>query len=136
MRPDTKRSDMVQAILEGVAFAVRDNLEIAKSLGISIEKSTVCGGGAKSSLWRKILCNVLNIELKIPKTEEGPGFGAALISMVAYGKYNSVNECASKLVKITETLNPDNELVLRYEKQYKKFSKIYPAVKNLYKELK
>jgi xylulokinase len=66
---------MLLAILEGVAFAVRDNLEIAKKLGINITKSTVCGGGAKSALWLKILANVLQIELLVPAFEEGPGYG-------------------------------------------------------------
>ncbi len=135
MRPDTKRVDMVQAVLEGVAFAVRDNLEVAKSLGLDIKKSTLCGGGAKSPLWRKILCNVLNIDLEIPTKEEGPGFGAAMLAMAACGE-EDVKSCSTRLVKIAETVKPDAEIAERYNERYEKFSKIYPAVKNLYKEIK
>ena len=75
MSMDTSRSDLVQTVLEGVAFAVRDSFEVAKSLGIPIMRSMLCGGGAKSRLWRTILANVLNISLDIPQTEEGPGYG-------------------------------------------------------------
>ena len=136
MRADTKRSDMVLAVLEGVAFAIKDNMEIAKSLGINVEKSFVCGGGAKSELWCKILCNVLDITLKIPDKEEGPGMGAAMLSMVGCGEYDNIVECSEKLVKIKGEQKPDKEIVSRYEEQYKKYKKIYPSVKELYKEIK
>lgn len=135
MRPDTTRADMAQAILEGVAFATRDNLEIAKSLGIDIKTSTVCGGGAKSKVWREVLSNVLGIELQIPACEEGPGFGAAILAMIACGEYESVEECCRKLFKTQGSVAPKAEIVERYNKQYNKFKKIYPAIKELYKEL-
>lgn len=133
LRPDTSRYDMLLAVLEGVAFAIRDNLEIAKKLGIEICESTVCGGGAKSKLWMKILANVLNITLKIPTTEEGPGYGGALLSMVASGRFPSVTDCVD--VEIKETVIPDAELSALYNARYEKFKKIYPALKDLYKEI-
>lgn len=136
MRPDTTRGDMVQAVLEGVAFAFRDNLEIAKELGIDVSLSTICGGGAKSKIWQKIIANILNIKLEIPKVEEGPGFGAAMLAMVACGEYASVSDCAENLVKKKETIYPDEEIVARYEKSYQKYKKIYPSVKELYGVLK
>ncbi len=135
MRPDTTRQDMVQTVLEGVAFAFRDNLEVAKSLGVDVAVSTICGGGAKSKLWQKIIANVLNIELEIPGIEEGPALGAAMLAMVACGEYSSVLECAEKLVEKKDKIKPDAEMVARYEKCYQKYRKIYPAVKDLYKEL-
>ncbi len=135
MRPDTTRRDMVQAVLEGVAFAFRDNLEVAKSLGVDVRLSTICGGGAKSKLWQKILASVLNIELEVPKVEEGPALGAAMLAMVACGEYSTVLECTEKLVEKKEKIKPNTEMVARYEKCYQKYRKIYPAVKDLYKEL-
>jgi xylulokinase len=135
LRPDTTRKDMVQAVLEGVAFAFRDNLEIAKSLGIYVKISTICGGGAKSKLWQKIIANILNIELEIPAVEEGPGLGAAMLAMVACGEYKTVSECAEELVVKKEKIQPVDEIVKRYENAYKKYRKIYPSVKKLYKEL-
>ncbi len=133
---DTTRADMVQAVLEGVAFAIRDSFEVAKGLGIRIDRSMLCGGGAKSPLWRTILANVLNIPLDIPQTEEGPGYGAAMLAMVGCGAYESVAACAGALVRVTETVEPDGELAAKYEAQYHKFQTIYPATKALFKELR
>ena len=124
---------MVLAVLEGVAFAVRDNVEIAKKLGISIEKSTVCGGGSRSDLWLKIISNILNIELQVPKAEEGPALGAARLAMVGCGEYATVAECAT--VEIKKTVTPDKALAERYEKKYKKFKEIYPNTKELFRKL-
>ena len=78
MSMDTTRADMTQAVLEGVAFAMRDCYEIAKDLGINITETKICGGGAKSPLWRKIMANVLNINVNIIESEEGPGLGGAM----------------------------------------------------------
>ncbi len=133
---NTTREDMVQAVLEGVAYAIRDNIEIAKMQGIDIKSSSICGGGAKSKLWQKIICNILNIEITIPLTEQGPGYGGAILSMVGAGEYNSISDCVSKLIKTKEKLRPDPLLVERYNQKYQKHKKIYPSVKELYKELK
>ena len=129
------RSDMMQAVLEGVAFAIRDSFEVARSLGIRIERSMLCGGGAKSPLWRKIMANVLDLPLDIPQTEEGPGYGGAMLAMVGCGQYASVKACADALVHTTETVLPEPALAERYEAAYRKFQKIYPAVKGLFREL-
>ncbi|MBE6571333.1 MAG: xylulokinase [Ruminococcaceae bacterium] len=134
LRPNTKRSHMLLAVLEGVAFAIRDNLEVAKKLGIVIESSTVCGGGAKSHLWMKILANILDIHLDLPEIEEGPGYGAAKLAMIAAGAYSDIHSCVD--VKIKKRISPQEDLVLAYEKKYQKFSKIYPNLKNLFKEIK
>ncbi|MBR1586644.1 MAG: xylulokinase [Clostridia bacterium] len=133
---DATRENLVQAVLEGVSFAIRDSFEVAKALGIHIEKSKLCGGGAKSPLWRKIMANVLNIPLEIPQAEEGPGYGGAMLAMVGCGEYDSVRACADALVKTAKVIAPDAELAARYEAQYRKFQKIYPAMKALFPEIK
>ena len=133
---DTGRSDLMQAVLEGVSFAVRDSFEVAKSLGIPIESSMLCGGGARSPLWRKMLANILNIRLDIPQTEEGPGYGAAMLAMVGCGAYESVEACAAALVHVTDHVDPDPEITARYEAQYRKFRQIYPALKAVFPQLK
>ena len=115
MTMDTTRADLVQAVLEGVAFAIRDSFEVAKSLGISIPRSNICGGGAKSPLWRKIFANVLGIPLDMVKTEQGPGYGAAMLAMVGCGKFSSVQEAADKLVEVASTTEPDPVLTAQYE---------------------
>ena len=133
---DTTRRDMVQAVLEGVAFAIRDSFEVARSIGVRIDCSKVCGGGAKSPVWRKMLCNILNIPLDLPQTEQGPGMGGAMLAMVGAGLYPSVKECADALVSVKETVYPDPELAAKYEQKYRQFKKIYPSVKELYKEIR
>lgn len=135
MTMDTAREDMIQAVLEGVAFAIRDSFEIARFLGIEIRSSCICGGGARSPLWRKILANTLNIRLEIPKTEEGPGYGGAMLAMVGCAEYRSVEECADALLSVTDTCDPDPELAARYEVQYQKYRKIYPALKGIFPDL-
>ena len=96
----------------------------------------LCGGGAKSMLWRTILANVLNIPLDIPQTEEGPGYGGAMLAMVGCGRYKSVQDCVDALVHVTSSVEPDPEIAARYEEKYQKFSKIYPAMKTLFQEVK
>ena len=136
MTMDTSRSDMVQAVLEGVAFAIRDSFEVAKSLGIDIPRSNICGGGAKSKLWKKIMANVLNIPLDSVVTEQGPGYGGAMLAMVGCGTYASVQEASGKLVSIASTAYPDAEIAARYEAKYQKFKEIYPTMKSLFEVLK
>lgn len=136
MTLNTKRSDLVQAVLEGVAFAVRDNIEIVKNAGINIYKSGFCGGGAKSPLWRKILANVLNITLEIPVTEEGPSYGAALLAMVGNNEFKSVKDCSEAFAKVSAVITPDKEIAARYDIQYNKFKNIYPNLKNAFDAIK
>lgn len=132
MTMDTTRSDMTQAVLEGVAFALRDSFEIAKSLGIPIERTKICGGGAKSPLWKKIIANVMNIKVDEIESEEGPALGGAILAAVACGEYQSVEEAAAKLVKTTGTIEPEAELVEKYEQRYRQFKAIYPVCKPLF----
>ena len=135
MTMDSTRADLVQAVLEGVAFAIRDSFEVARSLGIDIPRSKLCGGGAKSPLWRKIFANVLGIPLDMDKTEQGPGYGGAMLAMVGCGWYDSVQACTDALVSVTDTVEPDPALAARYEVQYQKFRRIYPTVKDLFQKL-
>ena len=136
MTMDTSRADMTQAVLEGVAFAIRDSFEIAKSLGIKIERTKICGGGAKSPLWRKIIANVLNVKVDRIASEEGPALGGAMLAAVADGTFASVEDAAGRIVKIIETIEPEPELAAKYDRQYQKFAKIYPTVKGIFTELK
>ncbi len=133
MAMDTSRSDMTQAVLEGVAFALRDSFEVAKSLGIHIERTKICGGGAKSPLWKKIIANVLNVKVDVIESEEGPALGGAMLAAVGCGEYASVEEIADKIVKVIDTVEPDEEIAAKYEAQYDKFKQIYPICKPIYK---
>ena len=125
---------MTQAVLEGVAFGLRDSLEVARSIGVNPERTKICGGGAKSPLWRKIIANVMNMKVDLIESEEGPGYGAAILAAVGCGVFDSVEEAAKKLVKVTGTEEPDPELVQKYEERYQEFKKLYPALKGFFQE--
>lgn len=130
MSMDTTREDMTLAVLEGVAFGLRDSLEVARSLGIRIDSSRICGGGAKSPLWRQIIAAVMNVKLEIIESEEGPGYGAAILAAVGCGTFESVESACEKLVKVIDTVEPDPVLVQKYEEKYQKFKQLYPIMKN------
>lgn len=132
MSMDTTREEMTQAVLEGVAFGLRDSLEVARSLGINIARTKICGGGAKSPLWKKIIANVMNIKVEVIESEEGPALGAAMLAAVGCGEYPDVETATKQFVKTIDTVEPEKELVEKYEERYQKFKNIYPAVKNLF----
>ena len=135
MSMDSGRQEMTQAVLEGVAFGMRDSLEAAKALGIQVKSSKICGGGAKSPLWKTIFANVLNMEMDCVETEEGPGYGGAILAAVACGEYTSVREAAGKLVRTVSSVKPDPVLAARYEEKYRTFRRLYPALKGIFKAL-
>ncbi len=135
MRPYTTRKHMLLAIMEGVAFALRDCIEVAGASGVKIEKSLICGGGAKNEIWRTIVANVLGIEIQRPQTEEGPSYGGAILAMVGCGEYASVKEATDKLIKIKDSILPNDALVQMYNKKYKVFKQIYPALKGVFSQM-
>ena len=132
---DTTREDMTLAVLEGVAFGLRDSLEVARELGIPIQGTKICGGGAKSLLWKKIIANVMDLKVDVIESEEGPGYGGAMLAAVGCGEFASVEEAAEKLVKVIATVEPEPELTAKYEERYQTFKKIYAAMKSLFQEL-
>ena len=133
---DTTREDMTQAVLEGVAFALRDSLEVAKSLGIPISRTKICGGGAKSPLWCKMIANILNLKVDKIESEEGPALGAAMLAAVGCGVYGSVEEIAEKMVKVVDTIEPDPAIAAKYDEKYAQFKQIYPALKPVFDVIK
>lgn len=135
MTMDTTRADMTQAVLEGVAFALKDSFEIAKSLGMKIERTKICGGGAKSPLWKRIIANVLNVKVDVLETEEGPSLGGAMLAAVACGEYACVEEAAAKIVRVVDTVEPEPELAAKYEARYQQFKNIYPACRELFDKI-
>ena len=128
---DTTRAQMAEAVFEGVSFALKDSLEIARSLGIDIPRTKLCGGGARSPVWREILANILNLEIDIPEAEEGPALGGAILAAVACGEYASVEDACKVIVRVRETIAPSRELAEAYERKYRVFKTLYPAIKNI-----
>ena len=135
MTMDTTREEMTQAVLEGVIFALRDSLEVARSLGIKIERTKICGGGAKSLLWKKMVANILNLKVEVIESEQGPALGGAILAAVGCGEYEDVESAVRQFVTVVETIEPEQELVEKYEERYQKFKQIYPALKPVFQVL-
>ena len=142
----TTRADMTQAILEGVAYSLRDNLEAIKRLGISVSSARIIGGGAKSSLWCQIMANVLNLRVEKIAIAEGPAFGAAILAMV--GRRSSagggssagedslkeLEEACENLIKVTETFEPDQKISIKYNKHYPIYTKLYENLADTFRD--
>lgn len=135
MTMDTTREEMTQAVLEGVAFALRDSFEIAKSLGVEVERTRINGGGANSPLWCNIVANILNVKVDKINSKEGPAFGAAILAAVGCGKYASVEEATEKLIKVVSTVEQDPQIVELYNKKYEVFKELYPSLKDMFDKM-
>lgn len=136
MRPDTTRADMGLAVMEGVAFGLRDCLEIARGNGVDVKSTRICGGGAKSAVWRKVIANVLGMPVHCVRTEKGPSFGAALLAMVGCGEYADVRQACDACVLPGESVDPDAALTAAYDAKYAVFRRLYPAMKDVFKAMK
>ena len=136
MRAETSRRAMTLAVLEGVAFALKDCLEASKRDGVIITRTSLCGGGAKSRLWCNIIANVMNIPVDIPVTEQGPAFGSAMLAMVGCGEYQDVAQSARSIVKIKETILPDPDIAAAYQERYQTFASLYPSLKTAFRNIK
>lgn len=132
---DTKREDMTLAVMEGVTYALRDALEIARSFGVKITRVRAIGGGAKSPLWCRVLANIMNVKVDRINCEEGPGYGAAILAAVGCGEFASVEEAASKLIRVVDTIEQEPAVVAEYEKRYAVFRAIYPALVPVFDEI-
>ena len=131
MSLDTDKDDMSLAILEGVAFALRHNIDIIRNMGINIEKSNICGGGTKNKLWLKIIANVLGIELNIPANQEGASLGAALLAAKGVLSSAEYKKLENKVYAIAETIKPEAALTEKYEEKYRLWRRLYPAIKGV-----
>lgn len=132
---DTTRTDFLQAVFEGVCFAIRDSYEVAKELGIRVDSSKITGGGARSFLWKRMMANILNLRLDSVESEEGPALGAAILAAAGCGIYSDVKEAAAAIVRVVDSVEPEAELAERYEEQYRKFRLIYPALREVFPQI-
>lgn len=118
-----------RAVLEGVAFGLKDSFELMKSSGLgAIRQVRVSGGGAKSPLWRQILADIFGCELVTVNTTEGAAYGAALLAAVGAGKYPDVEAACQAAIQVTGSTLPYAEQVKAYEKVYPLYRGLYPAL--------
>jgi len=123
------RGALVRAVLEGVAYGLRDSLELLRGLGVRAETARVSGGGARSDLWLKIVASVLGIPLERTVVEEGAAYGAALLGAVAAGVFADVGEAVAACVRVRETIEPDPAWAVVYEDGYPRYRALYPALR-------
>lgn len=123
------RRHLVRAVLEGVAFSLKDCFTIISEQGLRLEQMRATGGGAKSQLWRQIIADVLGVELVTTNAQEGPAFGAALLAGVASGVYDSVQQACEATVRVVERTEPRLENRGIYEQVYATYRALYPALK-------
>ena len=132
---ETSRADMTGAVLEGVAFSLRDSLEIVRKNGVEINSIRINGGGAKSRLWCEIIANVLNVEVNKIHSEEGPAFGAAILAAVGCEKYKTVEQACAKLIKLSSTVKPNQLLLEKYNKKYEIYHGLYPVLEESFEKM-
>ena len=125
------RGALVRAVLEGVAYGLRDSLELLRELGVDPRDGRVSGGGARSDLWLRILASVLRLPIRRTAADEGSAFGAALLGGVAAGVFRDVHEAVATCVRLLEPVDPDPQWVDAYEHGYRRFQLLYPALRPL-----
>lgn len=127
---------MTRAVLEGVAFGLRDSFELMKGIGLStIQQVRVSGGGARSPLWRQILADVLGSELATVNTTEGAAYGAALLAGVGAGLWPSVDDACATAIRVTGSTTPNAATVQYYDKAYAQYRQLYPILKPIFANL-
>jgi xylulokinase len=125
------RGALVRAVLEGVAYGLRDSLALLGELGVEPHAGHVSGGGARSELWLRILASVLGLPIRRAATDEGSAFGAALLGGVAAGVFRDVHEAVATCVRLLDPVEPDPEWCAAYEHGYGRFRLLYPALRPL-----
>ncbi|MFZ3151904.1 MAG: xylulokinase [Anaerolineaceae bacterium] len=129
MDMNTRRGNLTRAVLEGVAFGLRDSLEILKDLNIPIQHVRVIGGGARSDLWKQILADTFKTEIEEINTNQGGGLGAAILAAVGAGLYLSVDAGCQKMITVVKTIKPIEANVKFYDQLYPKYRSAYQSLK-------
>ena len=125
------RGALVRAVLEGVAYGLRDSLELLRELGVRPESGRVSGGGARSELWLRIIASALGLPLERTAVEEGAAYGAALLGGVAGGVFADVHEAVATCVAVRETVAPEEDWLAPYASGYERYRALYPALRPL-----
>lgn len=129
------KQHLLRAVMEGVSYSQRDSVEVLRGMGVQIKDMLACGGGGTSPLWRQMLADVFNCPVKTVASKEGPALGVAILAGVGTGIYKSVEEGCRAVIKTNPAQNPIAENAVQYEKFYKLYTQLYPALKDSYKNL-
>jgi len=122
------RAHMARAILEGVAFAMRDSLEVIRSMGVPIQEVRASGGGARSAFWRQVQADVNEAPMVTINVDEGPAYGAALLATVATGMYGTVEEACDATIHVVDSCDPDPARSAEYTNWFGEYQQAYHAL--------
>lgn len=123
------KAHLARAVLEGVAFSLRDSLEIFKESGAEISSIRLGGGGAKSALWRQIQANIYGNTVETIEADEGAAFGAAILAGVGAGAWSSVDEACEKTIRVAEKIEPNTNSVKKLNRNYEAYKLLYSALR-------
>jgi xylulokinase len=126
------RAHVIRAILEGVAFSLRDTFTIFGEIGVLVEEIRLGGGGARSALWRAIQADAYGHKVERVRTEEGAAYGAAILAGVGAGAWKSVDDACAAAVRVSETIKPDPKRVAAMDQGYRVYRRIYPALREIF----
>ena len=129
------RKDLLRAVMEGVTYSQRQNLDVLRAMHVAPDTMLACGGGAKSPFWRKMMADVFNMPVKTVKNTEGPALGAAILAGVAAGIYKDIPSACAQVIRENEPLTPGAAEHNAYERVYSVYESLYPALKGAYSEL-
>ena len=122
------RGALARAVLEGVAYGLRDSLELLRALGVEPAVGRVSGGGARSDLWLRIVASVLDLPLERTESEAGAAFGAALLAGVREGVFADAGEAVARCVRVRDAIEPEPAWVAAYDEGYERFGELYPRL--------
>ncbi len=125
------RAHVIRAILEGVAFSLRDSLTLFREIGVPIESIRLSGGGARSAVWQQIQADVYGMPVELIEADEGAAYGAALLAAVGVGNWRSIEAACEAAVRVAKRVQPDPTTVTRMDRQYAEYRKLYPALKGI-----
>lgn len=129
------RCDMIRAVMEGVAYSLRDCLEIIRDMQVPVQEVRASGGGGRSPLWRQMQADIFQTPIAVINSKEGPAMGAALLAGVGAGIYKDVKEACDRAIQVVSVQDPIKENISVYEKFYEVYKSLYPALKDLYRKL-
>jgi xylulokinase len=128
------QAHLARAVVEGITYGLRDSLELARSLGITVNEIRVAGGGAKSAIWRQMLADIFECEITLINSTEGGAFGVALLSGVGVGVWKDAREACDATLRVTNRVSPSKNTFTReaYKKSYEVYRTLYPILKSTF----
>jgi xylulokinase len=129
LTPRHNRSHLIRAVLEGITFGMREQIEIFREMQIPVEQVRASGGGARSDFWRQLQADMYQAPVVTINVSEGAALGAAILAAVGQGHYKSVPEATKAIIKVKTTAKPSRKSAALYARQYQKYAGLYPALK-------